>query len=181
MLVLPNWPRVCNRAFVSRLVHGTNTKKVIVLGLALYDIGKYISGRYSIRPFGGRRVAIDHFISGDVGVLVSIPFELGVVVQAVHHRHIFWASRGGGQTSEGDQVNSRNIRDVIEVYEFRRIAIENATFGTDVLVLVRVIFIHFGNTNGRKPAFEKGNMIAASAVTISAIDHPNLKIFQVSI
>src|SRR5688572_27291335 len=181
MLVLPNWPRVCNRAFVSRLVHGTNTKKVIVLGLALHDIGKCISGRYSIRPFGGGRVAIDHFISGDVGVLVSVPFELGVVVQAVDHGHILWASRGARQTRERDQVHARNIGDVIEVYEFRRIAIENATFGTDVLVLVRVIFIYFGNTNGREPAFEKGNMIAASAVTISTIYHPNLKIFQVPV
>ena len=160
--------RINDRAPVTRLVHRADAEEIVVLRHTVGGVGEHVADIFRVGPFGRRGIAPDDLVAGDVGVGVGVPLELGVVGQlAGDDADVDRFSGRVGQAREGDEVNAGDIGRVFKIDELRRVAVKYAILGADVLVLVRVVLVGFGNADGRKSAFDKRYVVATAAVSTS--------------
>ena len=64
---------------------------------------------------------------------------------------------------------------------FQHVAVGNAVFNTDVLMLPVIVFIGFHNAHGRKTCFVKRPVMPATTKTVETIHHHHIQIGHIQI
>src|SRR5271170_8463596 len=117
-------------------VDRTNAEDDIVFGERNGDVGGVPSGD-DVGPVGLAGVTVDNLEGGAGGEAQWLfPAEGGPrVIGRIEHRDVAWLPRRGGQRGQRRGVEAGYVGDVVEVDKLQKIAILDAVFRAQVLVL----------------------------------------------
>jgi hypothetical protein len=163
--------RKTHRTFISVFINGANAEKVIVLRHFLSSRKRDVADKKRIRPNRLKSCRARRFHNPPNPRPCSRPISNPCRCQPPVTMPTFFGRAEPAPARKARGVDSSDIRDVIKINKFNRVAVKFAVFGSDVLMLMRVIFVRFGKTYGGKTAFEKRNMVAAASVTVAPINH----------
>lgn len=144
--------------------------------VVLADVEGYVRVRSDVAPvrpeFVGR-VAPDNLVGGARrGEGGGLPGELGVVVEvASEDVDLLRLAWGSGERGERGRVEAGDVGDIGCVNELEQVAVLDAVFRAQGLVLVVEVFAPLGEANGGETRVVKAGMVTTAEIAVAAEDH----------
>ncbi len=157
-------------------VYGAHTKDDVVFGYGQAD-GGCVSGGDEVGPVGLVGVAVDDLegsVGGHTGGL--LPAKDGVrIVGGIEDSDLLRQAGRGGKGGKSGGVQASDIGDVVEVVVLDQVAVLDAVFSADVLVLMVEVLQPLGEADSGKTLRTEAGMVAPTAETVTAEDHDRTK------
>jgi acetylglutamate kinase len=101
----------------------------------------------------------------------GLPVELGVVVEGLgEDADVLRLAGGGGEVGENGGVEAGYVGDVVEVDILEEVAVLDAVFDADVLVLVVEVLAPLGEADSGEALEVEAGVVAATEVAVGAED-----------
>src|ERR1700722_6589154 len=158
-------------AAVAGCVYRADAEDYVVLGDGELDRGCGACGLRH-RPRGICAVAPDDLVnSTGRHAFGGLPSQLGVVVErGGEDVDVLWNAGSGGQGSQRCRVEAGYVCDVVEVDVLEEIAVLDAVFDADVLVLMIEVFAPLGEADSGEAFHVKAGVVAATEETVATED-----------
>src|SRR5208283_1727355 len=98
-----------------------------------------------------------------------------VVIEVLRlHFYARWRRWSRCQRSQGRQVQSRDVRHIVEVHKLRQVSIYDAVLGSNVLMLMVIIFTEFGEAHGGEALLIERVVVASTQEPVQPEDQKRL-------